>query len=158
SAGSDRTPARRARHLAHRRRLTPRAGRRPGRGTRLRARDPPPFLVPWRIGCSGLAAIGGRARRRLPRRPGRSAHMTLVMGRGPGRFGGIYRRSRELSQYCARHGHQAVGLVLLANSDEPEDTPVRTLSYSRAHIHPAIVRAQSAEEVLAACEVPIERL
>ena len=83
--------------------------------------------------------------------------MKLVVARGPGRFGGIFRRFRELCEYCEGR-HELLGVMPLAESDEPLDQPVRTLSYARAHVSRGIFRAESAGAVVQACEAIINRI
>jgi len=84
--------------------------------------------------------------------------MKIAIARGEGRFGGIFRRFRELSAWC-KGRHEAVGLMPLGKHDEVLDAPVRTLCYSQSrHIRPNLLRADTIDAVLAACEGLIERM
>lgn len=83
--------------------------------------------------------------------------MKVAIARGPGQFGGIYRRFRELCAYCAGR-HEVVGLLLLADSDETVSEPVRTLAYGRGALSVALARAETIDDVLAGCEPLIARL
>ena len=84
--------------------------------------------------------------------------MKIAIARGEGCFGGIFRRFRELSAWCQGR-HETVGLMPLAREDGSLDWPVRTLCYSRLrHIRPNLLRAESINGVLDACEGLIERM
>ncbi|MBV8820635.1 MAG: glycosyltransferase family 4 protein [Acidobacteriaceae bacterium] len=83
--------------------------------------------------------------------------MKLVAARGPGQFGGIFRRFRQLCEYCEGK-HELLGVMPMAASDEPLHAPVRTLSYARTHVSTGIIRAESVKAVLEACETIIGRL
>jgi glycosyltransferase involved in cell wall biosynthesis len=80
-----------------------------------------------------------------------------VVARGPGQFGGIFRRFRELCEYCEGR-HELLGVMPMAESDETLDQPVRTLSYARAHVSADIFRAESVGAIFEACEAIIDRL
>ncbi|MFZ4701104.1 MAG: glycosyltransferase family 4 protein [Candidatus Methylumidiphilus sp.] len=84
--------------------------------------------------------------------------MKIAIARGEGCFGGIFRRFRELSAWCQGR-HETVGLMPLGQDDVSLDWPVRTLCYNRLrHIRPDLLRADSIDGVLAACDRLIERI
>jgi glycosyltransferase involved in cell wall biosynthesis len=83
--------------------------------------------------------------------------MKIAIARGPGEFGGIFRRFRELVSF-ARGRHDAVGVLPLATSDGTLSDPVRTLTYDRRHISWRIARADARDAVLDACAPMIARI
>lgn len=83
--------------------------------------------------------------------------MKLAIARAPGRYGGIFRRFRELCAYCEGR-HSIVGLIPLAESEVTEDWPVRTHAYSRSLLSLSLLRAESTADLLQACEPLINRI
>jgi len=84
--------------------------------------------------------------------------MKIALARGPGKYGGIFRRFRALANYCESRHHDAVGLQLFAAQDGVEVDPIRTLNFSAAAIPADLWRATTVAEVLESLSPQIDRV
>jgi glycosyltransferase involved in cell wall biosynthesis len=81
----------------------------------------------------------------------------IVVGRGPGEYGGIFRRFRALAEYCAGR-HDMIGVLIMGSDDVRRDDPVTTYSFALAHATLDLMRATTAEEAIVACDGLIQRI
>ncbi len=77
--------------------------------------------------------------------------MKIAIARGPGQFGGVFRRFRELCAYSAGR-HDVFGLLPFSMSDGQVSLPVRTYCYDRRRLPWRVARAASVSELLDSCE------
>lgn len=84
--------------------------------------------------------------------------MKIALARGPGKFGGIFRRFRALAEYCESQRHDAVGLQLLAAQDGVESEPIRTITFGTRSIPADLWRATTSVEVLDSLSPLIDRV
>ena len=84
--------------------------------------------------------------------------MKIGFARGPGKFGGIFRRFRALAQYCGGHGHDAVGFQTFGELDGVIDGPMRTVAFSSRYLPPDLWRATTSAQVLDALQPMVDRV
>ncbi len=83
--------------------------------------------------------------------------MKIVVARGPGQYGGIFRRFRALAAYCDQR-HEMIGLLPCGDQDGVLDDPVRTYVFSLRPAAIDLMRATEIDEVLAACDAAIDAI
>jgi glycosyltransferase involved in cell wall biosynthesis len=83
--------------------------------------------------------------------------MKIAIARGPGLFGGIFRRFRELCAYCEGR-HEVLGILPFAEQDGEIQLPVRTLTFAYHNVSVHMLRAHTIDDVLRAFEPLTEKI